>query len=91
MTHSPANIEGNTRLHSVKLSIDNGEPAAQMWEHSVDHDALFAPDGRALTRRLAGARHMAFTFTPFNAPPAVANFTVDGLGARLAAAGKSCS
>ena len=91
MTRSAASIEGNTSLHTVQVGFDGGDAAAQMWEHSVDHDALFAPDGRALVHQIAGARSMSFTFTPFNASPAAASFSVAGFDAQLKSAAKKCS
>ena len=91
VTHSPAAIEPESSLHTVKLAFD-GQPAEpETWEHSIDHDALFAPDGLALARRIATSRKMSFTFTPFNASPAVIPFTVDGFDERLKSAGKKCS
>jgi hypothetical protein len=90
VTHSPANVEGNTRLHTVQLSFNDAPSVSQMWEHSVDHDALFAPDGKFLLHQIARAKTMSLTFTPFNAPPAEANFSVDGFDTRVAAAGKNC-
>ena len=91
VTQSPAAIEPNSSQHTVKVSFDGGSPAPQTWEHSVDHDALFAPEGRALARQIAGSRKMWFTFTPFNASPAVIPFTVDGFDAHLKSAGGKCS
>jgi hypothetical protein len=90
MTHTAATVEANTRLHTVQLALDGQAPAAQMWEHSVDHDALFAPDAGTLVRQIAKARKMSLTFTPFNASPAVAHFSVDGFAERFASEGKRC-
>jgi hypothetical protein len=90
MTHTAANVEANTRLHTVQIGLDGQTPAAQMWEHSVDHDALFAPDAGTLVRQIAKARTMALTFTPFNASPAVAHFSVDGFAERFASEGMRC-
>jgi hypothetical protein len=91
VTHSPAAIEPESSLHTVKLAFDGGPAAPQTWEHSIDHDALFAPDALPLARRIASSRKMWFTFTPFNASPAVIPFTVEGFDAHLKAAGKKCS
>jgi hypothetical protein len=84
LTSSAAKIErDNATHHRVTVSFDEGGDVAQMWEHSLEHDALFAPDGRALARQIASAERMSFTFTPFNAPPAVVTFSVNGLGDEL--------
>jgi len=91
MTHSAASIENNSSLHTVQVAFDAAGPDVQTWEHSVDHDALFAPNGRALARQIAGARSMSFTFTPFNAASAEAHFSVAGFDTQLSsAAAKSC-
>ena len=92
VTHSAASIEGNGREHTVQVGFDEGDAVPQMWEHSVDHDALFAPDGRALVSRIAGARLMTFRYSPFNAPPVLMTFGVEGLDARLKSVAKNaCS
>jgi hypothetical protein len=90
MTHSAASPEGSTRQHTVELRFDGGEAVVQKWDHSVDHDALFASDSEALVRQIAGASTMAFTFTPFNAPPAHVRFNVEGLSGHLATAARTC-
>lgn len=91
MTYSAASIENNSSLHTVQVAFDAAGPDVQTWEHSVDHDALFAPNGRALARKIASARNMSFTFTPFNAAPVEAHFSVAGFDTQLgSAAAKSC-
>ena len=89
LTQSAASIERSGQ-HTVEVAFDEGDTVAEMWEHSLDHDALFAPDGRAFMRQLAGARRMSFTFTPFNASPAVVTFSVNGFDAQLKSAAKTC-
>jgi hypothetical protein len=89
ITNSPATIEGNSNRHSVRIGFDGHDPVEQTWEHSIDHDALFAPDGASMMRRITAARTMSFSFQPFNAPPATVTFSVEGFEAhRRAAAGK---
>jgi hypothetical protein len=90
VTESPASIEDNSNKHTVELAFDGREPLEQKWEHSIDHDALFAPDGRATIRRIAGAKDLSFTFAPFNAPPATVNFRVAGLTAQHKTAARMC-
>ena len=91
VTKSAAAIERDTRQHTIRLRFDDHEEVPQMWEHSVGHDALFAPDGSAVARQIAGADRMSFTFTPFNAQPTVVKFNVVGFDAQLRpAARRAC-
>jgi hypothetical protein len=89
-TQTAAKIEPRTEDHTVTLRFDEAEAVTELWPDSDDHDALFAPDGRAFARRLAGARTLRFGFTPHNAPPAIATFQVAGLERALATAGRDC-
>jgi hypothetical protein len=89
-TQTPARIEPGTEDHTVTLGIDDGDETTELWPDSVEHDALFAPDGAALARRLLGARSMRFGFTPHNAAPAVARFHVEGLEGLLRPAAREC-
>jgi hypothetical protein len=52
VTQAPATIEDRTNRHSVKIGFDGQEPVEQMWEHSIDHDALFAINGPAMMRQI---------------------------------------
>lgn len=88
-TDSAASFE-NTGRHTVRVGFDDGDAVEQIWDHSVDHDALFAPDGQPLLHQIAAARKMSFTFTPFNTSPAVVKFSVAGFDAHLAVAAKRC-
>jgi hypothetical protein len=90
MTHSAASPEGSTAQHTVELSFDDREVVVQKWEHSVDHNALFASDSKALVSQIVGASAMAFTFTPFNEPPVQLRFNVDGFSRHLATAARTC-
>jgi hypothetical protein len=90
LTYSPASFENKPRHHTVQVAFDSSPAVDQMWEHSVGHDALFAPDGRELVQQIAGSETMSFTFTPFNASPATVQFNVSGLRAQLDSA-KRCS
>jgi hypothetical protein len=89
-TMSPAMPEGKSNMHTIKVSFDGGEPVEQMWEHSVDHDALFSRNGAPLMRQIAQARSMTFSWAPFNAPPATATFDVDGFAAHQKTAASKC-
>ena len=88
-TQSAASIEP-TGQHTVQVSFDDGGTAAEMWEHSVDHDALFAPNAKGLLHQIAAAHRMSFTFSPFNAPAALVRFSVAGFEEQLKSAAKTC-
>lgn len=90
VTDSPASIEDNSNRHTVTMSFDGRNAVEQKWEHSIDHDALFAPDGRAMVRRIAAAKELTFSFSPFNAPPATATFSVEGFADQQKAAVRMC-
>lgn len=84
-TQSAARIEPEDDNHTVKLVFDGGAATHERWPDSIEHDALFAPEGRAAAARLAEAQTFAFTFAPHNAPPATAYFDVRGLKQTMAA------
>jgi hypothetical protein len=90
VTDSPAAIEDNSNRHTIELGFDGQEPREQHWEHSIDHDALFAPNGRAIVRQMASAKTMTFRFAPFNAPPATVTFSVDGFDTHHKTALRMC-
>ena len=90
VTDTAAQIESRTEAHTVRLRFDGQAPSSERWPDSEEHDALFAPDGGALAARLADAEVFEFGFTPHNAPPVVARFSVAGLKPLLEPAGKHC-
>ena len=87
---SAAAIESQDEDHTVRIAFDDEPMAVERWPDSVEHDALFAPDGEAFVRRLARARTMRFTFTPHNALAAEAHFEVAGIAALMEPAAKQC-
>jgi hypothetical protein len=89
VTHTAASIEP-TGQHTVQVGFDDVAPTSEMWEHSVDHDALFAPNGRTIMHQIAGSQRMSFTFTPFNAPPTSVHFSVSGFDDQLKSAARTC-
>jgi hypothetical protein len=89
-TQSAARIEPGTDDHTVTLRFDDSEEITELWPDSIEHDALFAPDGAALATRLFGARRMRLGFTPHNAAPVVAHFHIDGLEDLLRPAAREC-
>lgn len=88
--HSAASIESAGDAHTVKISLDAEPDIEQQWLDSIDKQALFAPDGKALAARMAASRRLRFSFKPFNAPAATVEFDVHGLNEPLAAMSKTC-
>jgi hypothetical protein len=88
-TNSAARIEAEDENHTVKLEFDAQPAAHDRWPDSVEHDALFAPDGTAFVEQLAASQALRFTFAPHNAAPASALFDVRGLKEKMAAT-KAC-
>lgn len=88
-TSSAARIESEDENHTVKLEFDARPAAHERWPDSVEHDALFAPDGRAFVAQLSSSQALRFTFAPHNAGPASALFDVRGLKEKMAAT-KAC-
>ena len=90
VTRTAAAFERDTNQHTVEMSFDGGDAITQMWDHSVDHDALFAADSKNLVRKIAGAKTMSFRFSPFNSLPTTVSFPVAGLDAQLESAARTC-
>jgi len=72
------------------VAFDGAAGTHERWPDSVEHDALFAPDGKAMAARLLAANQMRFTFSPHNAAPVTATFEVAGLGELLKPIAKRC-
>jgi hypothetical protein len=89
-TDTAAQIEREDDNHAVRLGFDDQPEAEDRWPDSMEHDALFAPDGDALVRRLVAARTLRFGFTPHNAAPVTAVFDVAGLAERIAPLARRC-
>ncbi len=89
-TASAAKIEAHTEDHTVRFSFDDGSEVSERWPDSEEHDALFAPDGAAFARRIAGSTVMRFGFTPHNAAPVSAQFHVAGLSQIMEPAAREC-
>lgn len=87
---SAAQLEARDENHSVRVQFDNGPQSAERWADSDEHDALFAPDGAAFTRRLMSARTLQFGYTPHNSPRATVEFHVAGLRQLVGPAAKAC-
>jgi len=89
-TETAARIEMEDENHSVRIAVDDEQAVDQRWPDSVEHDALFAPDGAALARRLMSAGMLRIGFTPHNAPAVTAVFDVHGLAERMKPVEKLC-
>ena len=89
-TDSAARIEEQDENHTVRVAFDGAAGTHERWPDSVEHDALFAPDGKAMAARLLAANQMRFTFSPHNAAPVTVTFEVAGLGELLKPIAKRC-
>ncbi len=89
-TKSSASIEGQAGSHTVRLQVDDDPELVQHWTDSVTGQELFAPGGVDLVRRLASAERLRFSFTPYNAKPVTAEFSVQGFEKMAALVGSTC-
>jgi Type VI secretion system VasI, EvfG, VC_A0118 len=87
---SSASIEGQAGSHTVRLQVDDAPELVQHWTDSVTGQELFAPGGVDLVRRLASAERLRFSFTPYNAKPVTAEFSVQGFENMAALVGSTC-
>jgi hypothetical protein len=87
---SSASIESQAGSHTVRLQIDDDPELMQHWSDSVTGQELFAPGGVDLVRRLASAERLRFSFTPYNAKPVTADFSVQGFTKMAALVGSTC-
>jgi hypothetical protein len=87
---SAASIEPTKDRHTVRVGFDQEPDATEQWDASIDSQALFAPDGSALSRRIARAHVMRFGFTPFHASPVEAQFDVREFNRPLEAVARIC-
>jgi hypothetical protein len=91
VTESALKIEPQTDDHTVTFSFDDEPPTTERWADSDEHDALFAPDGAAFAQRLMRSRSFRFGYTPHNAAPVTAVFSVAGLGSIMEPAARECA
>ena len=89
-TASAIQMEAQDENHTVRVSFDGEPESTERWADSAEHDALFAPDGVAFAHRLSTAQTLRVSYTPHNAPRAVAHFQVAGLAETLHPAAKQC-
>jgi len=90
VTDWPARLEDRPGKHTVAIGFDGAPANAESWDASEDQQTLFAPDGVALTRRMLEAKTLQFGFSPYNAPPASAQFDLTGLDKLAPQVAKTC-
>lgn len=89
-TASAIQMEAVDENHTVRISFDGQPEATERWADSSEHDALFAPDAAAFAHRVGTASTLKFSYTPHNAPRAVAEFQTSGLNDLIGPAAKQC-
>jgi hypothetical protein len=87
---SAASIEGQSGSHTVQVHVDGDPELVQQWTDSTSGQELFAPNAVPLVRRLASAERLRFTFTPYNAKPVTAEFSVQGFDRLAGLVGNTC-
>ncbi len=87
---SAASIEEQAGSHTIRLQIDDDPELVQQWSDSVTGQELFAPASVELVRRLASAEQLHFSFTPYNANPVTAEFSVQGFEKLAALVSSTC-
>ncbi len=89
-TASALQMEAIDENHAVKISFDGEPESNDRWADSSEHDALFAPDAAAFTRRLVASQTLKVSYTPHNASRVVAQFQTHGLSGLIEPAAKQC-
>ena len=89
-TETPSKLESTDGLHSVRLTFDDAAGSEERWPDSAEHDALFAPDGTALARRISSAHHLRFGFSPHNAEPVQVDFELGDAATVMSHVAKTC-
>ena len=89
-TASALQMEALDENHAVTISFDGAPASNERWADSSEHDALFAPDAAAFTRRLAASQTLKVSYTPHNASRVVAQFQTHGLSDLIESAAKQC-
>jgi hypothetical protein len=87
----PLSFESQSGSHTVRVQVDDDPIQSQQWLDSEGSRELFAPDGVALTDRLARARRLRVGFTPFSARPVTAEFVVEGFDELAPIVARTCT
>ena len=85
-----ASFEDDADRRTVRVQWDDDAERVQQWAVSESGKELFAPDGIAVVRQMAGASRLRFGFTPFNAQPVTAEFAVEGFDQRADLVASTC-
>jgi len=86
----PLSFEPQSGSHTVRVRVDDEPEQAQQWLDSEASRELFAPDGPALTERLARAQRLRVGYTPFNARPVTAEFILEGFDQLAPLVARTC-
>jgi hypothetical protein len=76
---------GQVGKHTVRLRFDDHQQEREIWDQSADDKALFSQSPVRFVKKVARSKTLTFEFTPFQASPAVATFSVAGFDRRLPA------
>jgi hypothetical protein len=76
---------GQVGKHTVLLRFDDHQQEREFWDRSADDKALFSQSPVRFVKKVARSKTLTFEFTPFQASPAVATFSVAGFERRLPA------
>jgi hypothetical protein len=77
-------------LHTVRLRYNDQPAPDERWSEATDDEALFAPDGIAMARRIAAAETMRFEFKPFMGDPQAATFHLAGVSSVVGHVAQAC-
>jgi hypothetical protein len=77
-------------LHTVRLRYDDQQAPDERWSESTDDEALFAPDGIAMAKRIVAADTMRFEFTPFLGDRQAATFHLAGVSGVVGHVAQAC-
>ena len=90
MTGGAASIDSETPGHTVHITFDETGEFVQQWLDADDHQALFAPDPRALAGRLATVQRMRFGFTHYLSGAVVVDFDLRGADEWVRSVARPC-
>ena len=90
MTGGAARIDSKGSGHTVHIAFHDTGRVVQQWLDADDHQALFAPEPRALASQLAAARLMRFGFTHYLSGPVVVEFDLRGADEWIRSVARPC-
>lgn len=83
-------VESTEYRSPVRLKFDDGPAIKERWGVSDGGEALFAPNGMALLRRLSRSKQFLFEYTPFRMSDRVIAFHLVGLNEQLPKIASAC-